>query len=292
MVVEIEGKNTAAKIETLGAELTSFRREDGFELLWQGDPKYWEGQAPVLFPVVGALRGGRVRIKGEWYSMPSHGFARRMEFEITKKTRESVTMTVCSNEETRKLYPYEFRFSVTYTVVERGLETKFRVENPGSEPLPFVVGGHPAYNIPAGEGECFEDYEIRFSSPETQSCPEVDLRECLINFERKTLELKEQQAIPLQHSLFYGDALIFENLRSRTVSLISRRSGRGVEMDVSDFPMLGIWSAANDGPYVALEPWVGCATTTQEDDELLHKKNMVLLPAGGEKSYAFTTRYL
>ena len=65
-------------------------------------------------------------------------------------------------------------------------------------------------------------------------------------------------------SLFYRDALVFSNLESTCVSLKSRKSGRGVMMEFSDFPMLGIWSAANDGPYVALEPWTGCATAVSE----------------------------
>lgn len=291
MTVTIRSGNTTAEIRTLGAEICSFRREDGFELLWQGDPQYWAGQAPVLFPIVGALRGGKVRMKDQWYEMNRHGFSRKMEFAVTEQTEDSVTMTLCSSEETKKFYPYDFVFRVTYTAVDRGVETKFTVENPGSEELPFVVGGHPAYNIPVAEGESFEDYDIRFSEPETQRCPEIDLKECLIDFEKVTMELNGESVIPLQHSLFYRDALVFDGLKSKTVSLISRKSGRGVEMDISQFPMLGIWSCVNDGPYVALEPWVGCATLTTEGDEFTEKKNMVFLPAGEKRSYAFTTRY-
>ena len=292
MIVTINSGNTKAQVNTMGAELVSFQRDDGFELLWQGDPRFWSGQAPVLFPIVGALRNGRVKIKDQWYEMNRHGFARKMEFAVTEQTESSVTLSLASCQETKKFYPYDFVFRVTYTAVDRGVETKFTVENPGGETLPFVVGGHPAYNIPVGEGECFEDYDIRFSAPETQRCPEIDLKECLIDFEKVTMELEGETTIPLRHSLFYRDALVFDGLRSQTVSLISRKSGRGVEMDISQFPMLGIWSSGNDGPYVALEPWVGCATLTTEDDEFTHKKNMVFLPSGETRSYAFTTRYL
>ena len=59
-------------------------------------------------------------------------------------------------------------------------------------------------------------------------------------------------------------------------------------MEFSDFPMLGIWSAANDGPYVALEPWTGCATAVSESDEFLEKRGMRLLEPGAEATYAFT----
>ena len=289
--IEIRNATASAKINTFGAEITSFKRADGFELLWQGDSKYWAGQAPVLFPVVGALRSGKVKIKGDWYEMGRHGFVRKMEFKVTKQTESMVSLTISSSEETKKQYPFDFEFSVTYTMVDCGVETKFTVKNTGHEELPFAVGGHPAYNIPVCDGEVFEDYNIEFSDRETISCPEIDLKECLIDFTKITKELKNESVIPLRHDLFYRDALVFDGLKSRFVSLKSTKSGRGIEMDISQFPMLGIWSCLNDGPYVALEPWTGCATATIEDDEFEHKKNIEFLQTNNEKSYAFTTKY-
>lgn len=291
MIVEISNKTVSAKINTMGAEITSFKRDDGFELLWQGNPEYWAGQAPVLFPIVGALRGGKVKIKGQWVAMNRHGFVRKMEFAVAEKGDDFVKMTVVSSQETKKFYPFDFEFSVTYKAVNRGVETKFTVKNCGQEPLPFVVGGHPAYNIPVDKNEVFEDYIIEFSEKENIKCTEIDLKECLIDFEKITKELNNENTIPLRHNLFYKDALVFDGLKSRTVSLKSTKSGHGVEMDISEFSMLGIWSCVNDGPYVALEPWTGCATATTEDDEFEHKKNMEFLEIGREKSYSFTTKY-
>ena len=292
MLVTIKNETVSAVISTAGAEIKSFKRPDGFEILWQGDPKYWAGQAPVLFPIVGALRNGKVKIKGDWYEMGRHGFARRQEFAITAQTESMVEMTLTANEASKAVYPFDFEFKVTYTCTDCGVETKFTVKNPGNETLPFVVGGHPAYNNPVtAEGEVFEDYNIEFEVDEEQCCPEIDLKECLIDFTKTTLELKNEKIIPLRHNLFYRDALVFENYKSKYVRLVSTKTGKGIEMDISQFPMLGIWSCVNDGPYVALEPWVGCATLTTEGDDFEEKHNMVKLPAGEEVSYAFTTKY-
>ena len=71
-------------------------------------------------------------------------------------------------------------------------------------------------------------------------------------------------------------------------SFISPTDNGGVMMEFSDFPMLGIWSAANAGPYVALEPWTGCATAVSESDEFLEKRGMRQLEPGAEAEYAFT----
>ena len=51
--------------------------------------------------------------------------------------------------------------------------------------------------------------------------------------------------------------ILFEENTGLIYSVARRFLGRGVEMDFSQFPLLGIWSAQNDGPYVCLEPWAG-----------------------------------
>ena len=220
--------------------------------------------------------------------MNRHGFVRRREFTVAEKRGDAVSLVVEGDAESKKQYPYDFRFTVTYTLTGSSITTEFKVENTGGEPLPFCVGGHPGFNLPVAEGEVFEDYDIVFEKPETQKCPEIDLKECLIDFDKVTYTFDGESVIPLQHSLFYRDALVFSDLESTCVSLKSRKSGRGVMMEFSDFPMLGIWSAANDGPYVALEPWTGCATAVSESDEFLEKRGMRLLEPGTEATYAFT----
>ena len=47
-----------ATVESYGAELRSVVK-DGAEYLWQGDPAYWAGRAPVLFPICGRLVEGK-----------------------------------------------------------------------------------------------------------------------------------------------------------------------------------------------------------------------------------------
>ena len=257
MLIHIKNENESAAIDTLGAELVSFMGDDGFEHIWQGDKTYWGGHAPVLFPIVGALRDNRTCINGEWYEMKRHGVARHEEFTVTEQGEDYVTLQLTANEETKKQYPFDFVLTVSYYLTGSSITTKFTVKNADTKPMPFCIGGHPGFNIPIQSDEVFEDYDIVFEEKEEQKCPTLDMESCLIDFEKTNFELDDTDTIPLQHSLFYKDALVFENLNSTCVSLKSRQSGRGVMMEFSGFPMLGIWSAANDGPYVALEPWTG-----------------------------------
>ena len=76
------------------------------------------------------------------------------------------------------------------------------------------------------------------------------------------------------------------------MALVNPATGKGVEMEFSQFPLLGIWSAQNNGPYVCLEPWTGCGTLATEGDVFEQKKGMRTLAPSGKESYAFTIRFL
>ena len=82
MELELRRGGLAARVDTLGAELVSCRREGGPEYIWTGDPAYWAGRNPLLFPVVGNLRDGKVMFGGRAYEMARHGFARRRQFAL------------------------------------------------------------------------------------------------------------------------------------------------------------------------------------------------------------------
>ena len=107
-----------------GAELCRLTMADGTELLWNGDPTWWSGQAPVLFPVVGALQGGRLRHQGASYPLNRHGFARTRDFRMVRLTAHSVRLRLEDDEETRKAYPFRFQFDLDFSVEEDTLTVR------------------------------------------------------------------------------------------------------------------------------------------------------------------------
>ena len=75
-LIHLSYGETKAVITTEGAQLVSFMNGDGREKIWQADPAVWNQHAPVLFPVCGAPKDGKVIIDGVAYAMPKHGFTR------------------------------------------------------------------------------------------------------------------------------------------------------------------------------------------------------------------------
>ena len=78
MEIQLRQGKLTAKAETLGGELVSLR--GAREYIWNGDPAWWTGRNPLLFPIVGSLKEGTVRFDGRPYAMGRHGFARKSEF--------------------------------------------------------------------------------------------------------------------------------------------------------------------------------------------------------------------
>ena len=99
------------------------RDERGLEYIWGGDPAYWPGRNPLLFPIVGTLKEGKIRFDGREYAMERHGFARRREFTPAARGEDWVRLELRESAETLALYPYPFRLAV-----ERGFGIELDVQ--------------------------------------------------------------------------------------------------------------------------------------------------------------------
>lgn len=289
MKVELKRGAYTAAVNTRGGELVSFKDGQGVEYIWRGDPQYWRGQNPNLFPIVGNLREGRVAFSGKACEMARHGFARGSEFTVAEQGEDYVVMELRDSPETLACYPYRFVFRVRHQLMENGFSTRFEVCNPGVEDLLFCVGGHTGINCPLEEGKRFEDYRLVFDQPEEirAMCP---TEKGLMSAGRYALTLEGTDTVCLDHAVFDRvDTLIFEGLRSKGVTLRHKDGGREVRMEFGAFPMVAFWTMPNaNAPYICLEPWHGCAAFEDESGEFADKPYAVRLAPGGEKTLEYT----
>ena len=137
MIFELKKGNLRATAQTRGGELASLRDGGGREYIWEGDPAFWPGQNPILFPIVGSLLNGKIQINGTTYEMGRHGFARGMEFAPVEQGEDFVALELRETEETLACYPFPFSLRVTHRLLEDGFSTTFSVQNTGGSPMPF-----------------------------------------------------------------------------------------------------------------------------------------------------------
>lgn len=278
-MIRLQNEFLTADIHPKGAELqTLCRKDNSLNYLWRGDPAFWGKHSPILFPIVGSIKGNTYYFEGKSYTLPRHGFARDKEFEVQAASGEEAVFTLKDDSQTREAYPFAFVFQVRYRLSGPILEVEYSVSNPGSTPLYFSIGGHPAFAVPIVEGKHYEDYYLEFSQPETAD--RHVLEDGLLLRESAPF-LSGEQKVPLKHELFAEDAIVLHGLRSDTVTLKSDVDGHGLHFSIKGWPDLGIW-AAPGAPFVCIEPWQGHADYVNHDQQLVHKEGVVELPAGDQ----------
>lgn len=288
MTFELKKGNLRAAARTEGGELISLQDGEGLEYIWQGDPAFWSGQNPILFPIVGTLKEGKIGIHGRNYEMGRHGFARGMEFTPVDRGEDFIILELREDEESLVHYPFPFSLQAAHQLLEDGFSTTFTVKNTGTDPMPFCIGAHTAIRCPLQEGERFEDYELIFSEAE-QADSHLLSPEGIILHGCMEPMLPDTGRLNLDYNLFARlDTIIFSLLRSGNVSLIHRGTGRGILLDFHQFPMVAFWTKPG-APYLCLEPWQGCAAYDNESGSFEDKPFCSVLEPGKEKSltYAF-----
>ena len=274
--MKISKGNTILCADTLGAQLNSFNIS-GKEYLWQREENYWDGSAPVLFTIVGELKGeGKTTlINGKPYHMPIHGIVRYAEFAAEKLSEEKMVFTIKSNSKTLKQYPYKFILKVEFEAVENGFVNRFYITNNSKEDMPYVIGAHPAFNLPMFD-DSFEDYTVEFETEETDKAYRID-EDGLVDDSAYESVFADGKKINLKETLFDKGALIFQNLNSKSVKLYNKQN-HGVKMDFGGFNYFGIWKMPElNSPYLCLEPWTGMNDCYSEDGVYKNKRGVRFL---------------
>lgn len=250
----IENEYLKVAVTTWGAQIRSVVRKcDHVEHMWQADKSVWGYHAPILFPHTGKVVDGTIEAKGKRYESGQHGFARTMEHTFVAQTEDTIVLELCSDENTLAIFPYEFRLVSTFTLENDTLHHTLTVENLDEEKLPFGIGYHPAFAIPFDENHTYEDYELRFSEMESPICLNC-LPTGLVQKDHYSLGSNITR-IPIDEKLFANDSHCMTNLRSETLGLYEKGTGRGVVCGIGQFPYTLLWSKPGVPKFVCIEPW-------------------------------------
>jgi galactose mutarotase-like enzyme len=247
-VTKIASDRLSVEVSNLGAEIQSVVDRTGHNWLWNGDPKFWAGRAPLLFPVIGKSVDGHVSVNGRSFPMPSHGVLRTGTFDLVAQGASSCVMRVFDSPQTQASFPFAFALTVTFTVTEDRIGTVVEIASRDAKPMPFCFGFHPALMLPSSGGSPLVTLDERRSpnyrrldadgllSPEQHASPFRDGR----------LEVKRE--------LFDDGALIF--VEAGTRAWYGFGGQRGVALSFPGFPYLGIWTRPG-APFLCIEPWTG-----------------------------------
>jgi len=291
MTYTLESDSLQVQINHRGMEISSIRnKETEVEYLWQGDPAVWAGQAPILFPIVGALKDGKTSHLGKEYHLDKHGFIRNNEkAKVVKQDKNSIVFQLKSDEETKAVYPFDFIFEVSFELNDKSLKVSHSVSNSGSDDMYYSIGGHPAFNCPMDDEAALSDYSLEFPKVENDYTYHI-LPGGLIG-DKSDKVLDNSSTIQLHKHIFDGDALIFKYLKSRSITLNHKDRGPLVAMEFNDFDYLGIW-AKPGAPYVCIEPWLGVGDAADHTGILSEKDGIRKLSPNQKEVKSYTIEVL
>lgn len=257
-------------VKEAGCELASiYSKKDSYEYLWQGDERIWYGQAPILFPIVGRLIDDKYTLDGKEYTMPKHGFARKMNWSLLNKDKDSMSFILSETEDTLKSFPYNFDLIVTYTITENTLKVNHCVVNKNDYEMYFSLGAHPAFNCSIGD-------TLEFDDKETLSTEKIDLVHSLRLPDTYPV-LNNEKIIVITETIFNEDALILSDIKSENITLKHSDGRHTVRFNLGGAPYLGIW-AKPGAPYVCIEPWYGVNDSTEKKEDFSKKDAINKLP--------------
>ena len=287
-MITIVQNQMQVQIHEMGAQLTSILYK-GKEYLWQGDPKYWEGQAPLLFPAIGNYKDNEIKIEGVTRTMDNHGFLRTLEFAVVEHTENKVVMSAVQNEKTLEQYPYEFEVVVVFEIIDSKLHTSYTVKNINDKEMLYSFGLHPAFNCNVNTERAFEKYYVEF--PEDTKTDTLlfneDIRVMLD--QTKHISLEEQKMF-LKHEMFER-TIIFKEITFNEVRLGNTEEGDYLKFTFDGFDIFAMWQPEN-APFVCLEPWNGFDGIVQDFNDLEMSPTVQRLSARTEKCYTMDLEIL
>ncbi|HET8885218.1 MAG TPA: aldose 1-epimerase family protein [Salinimicrobium sp.] len=267
---QIQNQFLQVSINEKGAELSSvINLSNKKEYIWQGNPDVWGSRAPNLFPIIGSLKDGFFLHNQKKYELPKHGFIRNNpNLVLENKSDDKLTFSLEDSEETFRVYPFKFRYEISFQLEGKSIIVTTTVSNKDTDPIYFSLGGHPAFNVPLFSDETYSDYFLKFEKKQDLNIS-VLTTDGLIK-KGSSLFALDSDEIRLHSKIFEKDALIFKDIPSKKVELISRKYGAILAVTYEDFENLGIW-AKPDAPFVCIEPWIGIADYEDSDGILKSK---------------------
>lgn len=284
MIVTISNSILSAQIKLKGAELISLKSMQlNEEFIWEGNPSFWGKHSPVLFPIVGTLKNNSYSYNDEIYKLLRHGFARDVNFQLISSNTSSATFSLQSSEESKKVYPFEFELQIKYTLLNNTLSIGYKVINLDEKDIPFSIGAHPAFALPAE----FENYSLEFNKQETLKC--FTLENDLVSDTTFEIELIHKK-LPLTYSTFANDALIFKTLQSKEITLLEKNKPR-LKVAFDRFENLGIWTKVG-APFICIEPWLGYSDTIHSSGKIMEKEGIQVVAKNNSFECEFSLEIL
>ncbi|BAQ59790.1 galactose mutarotase and related enzymes [Geminocystis sp. NIES-3708] len=223
------------------------------------------GGIPILFPICGNLPDNIFNYQDQQYILKQHGFARDLPWKVISQSTDSsanIILSLKSNSETLKVYPFEFELQFTYKLLGKKLIIEQLYQNKSQEKMPFSVGFHPYFY-------CNDKNQLNLQIPATE-------------YHNKNGDI----TYPFNGELDYSTEEIdiaFTQISEQKTSFADYKRNLKVDITFTElFSTLVFWTL-KDKDYICLEPWSSPRNSINTGEQLkylqpqeIHKANIII----------------
>lgn len=284
--ISISNEYLDVKIDLSGGALHSvIAKNNGEQLLWQGDPAAWDRRDLVLFPFIGRQKDSYYLFNGSRFDSELHGFIQDTLFSVSEINENEAVLQTKNSPETETNYPFRFSLTLKYALKENTLSLTYEVSNTDDKTIYFMIGGHLGLALDGENGDT-KGNRVIFSRPADNFYPL-----------KGNLLLPSEKCSPVAE--FNADKAFFRKYDTfitrcgadgAKLSII-KKSGRTLEFS-SDSPVIAFWSNADKGEFFCVEPWWGLPDFYEAKRELHEKEFVNSLESGGKfiSGYSLTVK--
>lgn len=234
---------------------------NGEELLFLNKETFYNSTAnvrggiPILFPISGQLTNGEYEWNGQTYQMKNHGLARNSPWTVIDTSTDdsaSITLSLSSNEETKKSYPFDFEVIFTYVLKENKLSIHQEYINKSADEMPFYAGFHPY-----------------FKTTHKNLAYETDAKTYLDYNDFETKQVSEGLDLTGKKESF----ALLDALKKEIAFELPDRQKKIVITYGEEFKPVYLWTEEGQN-FVCVEPWMA------NTNELNRKEELVMLKPG------------
>lgn len=245
-VTTISKGNVSAVIDTFGAKVLALYINDENILFYEESDISHSG-IPICLPSFGPLKGGVFLHEGKEYKMGQHGFIRDNELQLAESDSESVSYTFESSDATKEKYPFDFKLTVKYSLVDNGLKMALAFENTSDSTIPIAPGVHPYFAV-----DNSDDIHVNTKSTlannningySVEPLDEAGYLETVNDGEVRQVRIKSN---PDMHLIDHG-LEVTELQRGAQASI-------NIYSDPKVFNRMAVWRKAADSKFICIEP--------------------------------------
>ncbi len=286
-----------------GGIITGFGVNDQ-EILYMNEERFKDlnksirGGIPILFPIVGQLTDDTYVWNETEYSMSQHGIARDLAWEVVElevSEKAFIKLKVMSNEESKKVFPFDFEIIYKYHLEGNKLTIEQEYHNFSDEPMPISVGFHPYFKISDKKSLRYEidsdgyldfrelalkPYENKIDMSNDADAKLFPNRVNKVTFTDPNLTTFQKGKSPSSigggisngtgQNFSGGSNPLLKSLNSRgNNEVITSTLKRKISMEYSkEFKYVVLWSDGED--YICVEPWTAKPDSLNTKEDLIY----------------------